>query len=152
MVLHNIRNWIIFLLPLVLVMVTSSICKIGKEAGSNVKSRPPGYVFGIAWTILLLLLGLAWVHALEVNDEISKNHVYWFYGLLTISLMMWIILYGCGKNSLAATWTIIISIMLALQSYTVGSNSSKLLISPLIAWLIFALMMGMQEQQFKLTP
>jgi hypothetical protein len=35
---------------------------------------------------------------------------------------------------------------------TVGSNSSKLLISPLIAWLIFALMMGMQEQQFKLTP
>jgi tryptophan-rich sensory protein len=72
-------------------------------------------ITGIAWTILLLLLGLAWVHALEVNDEISKNHVYWFYGLLTVSLMMWIILYGCEKNSLAATWTIIISIMLALQ-------------------------------------
>ena len=55
----NQTDVIIFLIPLITGYFMSAICPMKKgEAGSNVPARPPGWVFGVVWPILYLLLTL----------------------------------------------------------------------------------------------
>jgi tryptophan-rich sensory protein len=157
MVLNTLHDWVLFLIPMIAIFITSSVCKIGKNAGANVKFRPPASVFGIVWFCLTLLLGLSWVFCISSTknqqsdvDQVDQNQkliTYVIYTLLIISLMLWIIFYGCNSNPLSAIWTLIPSIALSLMAFSLGSYISKILISPLIAWIVFAMMMATHEYQ-----
>ena len=49
------------LLPIVSVFGVSAYVKVGEETGKDVKFRPPGWAFGVVWTILLILFGVSWM-------------------------------------------------------------------------------------------
>lgn len=134
-------------LPMIVGYGTTAMCKIGQNAGKVVKFRPPSFVFGIVWPILFLLLGISWIIAVR-NTEFVKTTIL-VYLLTTLSLGLWTYVYGCLKMKKEASWVILLSIMASIASFSQGNDISKLLISPLIAWLIFALLLNTTEVQLQ---
>jgi len=147
MVLNNLHDWILFLVPIVSIFATSGICKVGRDAGNVVKFRPPAAVFGIAWFCLTLLIGLSWVFCIANVTNQEKTAAYIIYALLIVSLMLWIIFYGCGNDPLKALWTLIPSLALSFMVLSLGTYVSRLMICPLIAWIVFAMTMATHEYQ-----
>ena len=60
-----------FIYPMLIGYIVSYKCKMGKDSGKTVKFRPPGYVFGIVWPILYILLGLSWINSVKNNKNVS---------------------------------------------------------------------------------
>jgi benzodiazapine receptor len=130
------------LLPLISGYATSSICGMDDTAGSTVKFRPPGWVFAVVWPILYLLIGASWVVAFRQNKLNSIPYV-----LLTVLLTTWVLIYSCNNDKKSGVYVILGALMVSLSCLAVGTSSSRLMISPLIGWLIFALLMNAVEIQ-----
>ena len=141
----KLQDIIYFLLPAIICYTVTVFCKIGKTAGSNVKFRPPPQVFGIIWPILFVLFGLSW--AIAMRNCNNKILCFSTYMLVTISLALWIYIYGCKKSSKGAAWVLILSIAASLMCFAQGNNISKILLAPLIAWCVFAQLMNTTEVQ-----
>lgn len=141
----TLQDIIYFLLPAIICYTVTAFCKIGKTAGIDVKFRPPPQVFGIIWPILFILFGISWAIAMR-NCE-NKILCFITYMLVTISLALWIYIYGCKKSNKGAAWVLILSIALTLMCFAQGSYISKILLAPLIAWCIFAQLMNTTEVQ-----
>ncbi len=132
-VLENKLNIFYFLFPLISGYIAVALCPMKKNEESNVKFRPPGYIFSIVWPILYLMIGYAWTHE-------KKNSLWYF--LLSLSLAYWLVVYSCQNNKLLAIGVIFISILLTLVCYTLSKQLSKLLLLPLLVWLIFAALLS----------
>lgn len=130
------------LIPIIAGSVSGISCPMGDETGSNVKFRPPGWVFGLMWPILYLLLGYSWVCASQKNPYYSIPYI-----LLNTLLVLWIIMYSCKGDKQAGVYVILASLMAAIGCFAVGPIHSKITITPLIAWLVFAMMMNAAEIQ-----
>tara|TARA_B100000902_G_scaffold399012_1_gene467966 strand:- start:787 stop:1152 length:366 start_codon:yes stop_codon:yes gene_type:complete len=101
---------------------------IAKDSGRDIPFRPPSWVFGVVWPILLLLIGYSWV----LRPKLS---VYYF--ILTILLSTWSMFYA--NNRILAFINILLTIgfSIYLILYKFKKKSSYLLI-PLVLWLSFA--------------
>tara|TARA_B100001741_G_C16489314_1_gene568885 strand:- start:692 stop:1057 length:366 start_codon:yes stop_codon:yes gene_type:complete len=101
---------------------------IGKDSGKDIPFRPPSWVFGVVWPILLLLIGYSWV----LRPKLS---VYYF--ILTILLSSWSMFYA--NNRILAFINILLtigfSIYLILHKF---KKKSSYLLIPLVLWLSFA--------------
>ncbi|OUW95961.1 MAG: hypothetical protein CBD97_02090 [Pelagibacteraceae bacterium TMED237] len=135
------------LLPIIMGFSTSLICPITKEAGKNVKFRPPSWVFSVVWSFLFISYGFSWSIAIHNSSGYKIPLTIVLYSLTLLSLIMWIIIYGCIKNKKVASWILIVSLSLSFMSFTQGNDISKILLSPLIAWCIFAILMSTTEIQ-----
>ena len=136
---------IYFLLPSLIGYGTGMFCVIGKNAGNKVKFRPPPYVFGLVWPILFMLFGLSWVIASKNSNNTTICVM--TYATAALFLGLWTYVYGCLKMKKEACWVILLSLATLLAAFSQGSEASKILISPLIAWIIFALFMNTTEVQ-----
>ncbi len=149
-----------FLSPVVVGYGTAVLCPVGKGSGSSVRFRPPSAVFGVVWAILFPLFGLSWIAAsrrsLDTKSKLSRKHqkfqnimVPVTYGGTILSLGLWEIIYSknCGKNKKAGTWVILLAILFILMALQLGTPVSRVLACPLLAWLIFALLMNTTEVQ-----
>lgn len=126
-------EYIYLFTPLLIGYSISAVCTMDKNAGASVKYRPPGWVFAIVWPVLYILLGLSWVYAQRQN---KYNTV--VYLIISLLLGLWLIQYSCNKNKKSALIILIITVVLSTLCLFIGDKTSKLLITPLIAWLIFA--------------
>lgn len=133
------ENLIILFIPMLSGFLSSSICSIGEGSGSTVKSRPPGYIFGIVWTLLYILIGISWV---DSRKKYKQNVVDLLYSLLILLLCIWIFLYGCKKNKKFAMYSILFSIMITI--FILMYSLSYYLV-PLLIWLLFALLLNFEE-------
>jgi tryptophan-rich sensory protein len=131
-------------LPAVAGYGASAACEIGSSAGSSVKFRPPAQAFGIIWAILFPLFGISWAVACR---ESNTPTCIISYGGTTAFLALWIYVYGCKKNKKAAVWVLVGAVAFALLCFTQGNTLSKMLVAPLIAWALFALLMNSTEVQ-----
>ena len=121
-------NYLYLLLPMLSVYLVGAFYPVGKEAGKDIPFRPPSWVFGVVWPILLILIGYSWT----LRPGLSK-----YYLILTILLATWSIFYANNRtlaffNILA---TIGITIYLILHKF---KKKSSYLLIPLLAWLSFA--------------
>lgn len=134
------------LLPALVGYGTAMVCPMDKSrSGSTVKFRPPSYVFGIVWLILFVALGFSWYIA--ANNSIDKHLCIITYTITTLSLGLWTYVYSCNEAKVESSWVLILSVAGTLASFAQGNIYSKVLISPLIAWLIFAMIMSTTEIQ-----
>ena len=153
----TVGDIVYFLTPGLLGYSVSAICDIGKDAGDSVAFRPPAKFFGIIWAFLFVILGISWMLAAKSSLKKQKNgcskHVLCVvcYLLFTVSLTIWIIFYGCRNNKKAACWSLTVSIALSIICIIQGTTVSRILISPVIAWCVFALLMNVFEVQNKQT-
>lgn len=136
--------WYLIPIPLIVGYIAQSFCRLGKNTGKIVKFRPPSIVFAIVWPILYIMLGTSWMLA-------SQGNMLWLpmilYSLLAIFLGLWIVMYGCVKSKTASAWILVVCIALVLGCFSIGNVWSKLLLAPLLAWLIFATIMNTTEVQ-----
>lgn len=121
-------NYLYLLLPMFSVYLVGVFYPIGKEAGKDIPFRPPSWVFGVVWPILLILIGYSWTLRPGLTN---------YYLLLTLLLSSWSIFYA--NNRMFAFLNILATIALTLYLilHKFKKKSSYLLI-PLVAWLSFA--------------
>lgn len=128
--------------PMVAGFVVSKFCKMEKS-GITVKFRPPGYVFGIVWPILYILLGLSWIN----SNPSSNKTIELLYFVLSSLLAYWIVVYACQKNKRNAVF-IMLAIILNIGILMVQiPKKSQLYLVPLGIWLLFALLISTTEIQ-----
>ena len=139
----DILSTLIVLLPSIVGYKVGDFCNVKDSSGESVKFRPEPKVFGIVWAILYLFIGLSFLYALSVPN--TQILVITLYVCLNIALCSWIYLYSCKNEKIVSIYAMIISIVFALMCYTVGNTYSKLLITPLIGWLILATMINVEE-------
>ena len=136
-------NLLVIPIPMIIGFATAFNCRPGKDAGSNVAFRPPSWVFSTIWPILYLLFGLGWYFSLKKSGNITLVHIMNI--ALTVLLALWLVVYGCGKDKKGAAFVLLACIATALMVFAVNSTVGKLLVAPLVAWLIFALLLNTQE-------
>ena len=88
--------------PMVAGFGVSLFCKMGKS-GTNVKFRPPPYIFGIVWPILYLLLGLSWIHSNPQQNQLVDG----LFFTLSSLLAFWIVVYACRKDKKNAVFVMV---------------------------------------------
>jgi tryptophan-rich sensory protein len=121
-------NYLYLLLPMLSVYLVGVFYPIGREVGKDIPFRPPSWVFGVVWPILLILIGYSWTLRPKLTN---------YYLLLTLLLSTWSIFYANNRmfaflNILA---TICLTVYLILHKF---KKKSSYLLIPLVAWLSFA--------------
>lgn len=130
-----------FLLPSITGYGVASQCLTTEEAGACLADRrPPGYVFGIAWAILYILLGISFVAAYRNNSNSIG-----LYLILLATLSSWVVVYSCQGNKEAGIYVILGAIALAIGCFMTGNFLSSATIAPLIGWLLFALYLNIAD-------
>ena len=121
------EKYFVFIIPALIVYIISIFFPLN-NAGKNVPFRPPGYIFGIIWPILFLLIGFSWYNRFNLSE---------LYLILCILLSLWIVIYNYSNilSFVELIITFIFTIFLILYKY---KPDSSLLLIPLALWLIFA--------------
>lgn len=114
------------IIPMLCVYISGAYYSIkeNEEKTKELWFKPPDYVFGIVWPILLALIGYSWF----ISPNLSL-----YYWILTFLLSSWAFLFSFNKSY--AFYNIIITSLLTL--YLIVKKSSLLLL-PLFLWLCFA--------------
>ena len=138
------KIYLFLIIPMLTGYITNFFCNIGKDAGSKVSARPPPWVFGVVWPILYLFLGIVWV-LLRKNDSyiIDTLMILNIFGLVS-----WIIVYGCKNNKKNALYVILLVLLIALLIFGYAWTKNRIagmLITPFVAWILFATMLNYTE-------
>jgi tryptophan-rich sensory protein len=115
-------------IPMLSVYIVSYYYPVTKQAGKDIWFRPPPYVFGIVWPILLLLIGFSWY---------LRPNLSFYYTILTILLSTWSIFWSYSKiySLINIIITAFFTLYLIFKKY---SKKSSVLLIPLFLWLSFA--------------
>jgi tryptophan-rich sensory protein len=111
---------------------------------------PPGWMFGAAWTILYILLGLALAIVLHARGAPGRGKALGFFVAQMLLNYSWSpIFFAMHKVNLAL---IVIAAMLVLASVSAWlfyriRKSAGLLMLPYLAWLCFAAFLNYQIVQ-----
>jgi benzodiazapine receptor len=121
-------NYIYLFLPMICVYLSGSFFPISEQSSKDIPLRPPGWVFGVVWPILLLLIGYSWT----LRPKMS-----YYYFTLTLLLSSWAFFYATNRlyAFLNILTTILFSIFLIFHKF---NKKSSYLLLPLVAWLSFA--------------
>lgn len=105
------------------------------------KITPPSIVFPIVWTILYILLIIAFGRALIINN----NTLVLLFVINLLFNVIWCYVYFGLKNPLAAIPPLLVILItasyIAILSYTIDKTIMYLII-PYIIWLLFALLLN----------
>ncbi|AUF82291.1 TspO/MBR family protein [Tetraselmis virus 1] len=123
---------LLMLVPLIAGFGASAICPANKNDPANPVYTPPGWVFGAVWAILFMLLGYSWYR----NSGDQK--IMFVYSALVAALIIWIPLTNCFNKKTEGVWMIALCSTLTGVCMLLTSNVDRLLLMPLLAWLVFA--------------
>lgn len=133
-------NTIYLLLPNILGFIFGRMCPMNAPLYKT-KSQPPGWVFGVVWPILFLLIGWNWMLTKD-NQMLNILHI-----LMIMALNMWVYTVGCHNNYKSGSFIFISIIALSLAVWMLSSLESigdknkwyiPLLLIPYLSWILFA--------------
>lgn len=138
------NKWILaknILLPLILGGIVGIIISqfMDYETLQKPPLSPPGFIFGIVWSILYLLMGIAYgtlVYKGQTNKKISK--IYWTQLIVNL---IWPILFFVFKARLFSSIWIIILLILVINMILKFYKANKIVgysQIPYLLWIIFA--------------
>lgn len=133
------------IIPIFYGFIMQFVSGLDNTAGDNVNFRPPGWLFSVVWSILFILLGFSW--AIAARTSKNKILAIIIYACLVFLLGIWILVYAGLNKKTAASWLLILILAFSFASISLGNQWSKIMISPLIAWCIFAMIMNTTEVQ-----
>ena len=147
-------RYALFTVPAILLLGTVS----GRISGSGYGNAwfdalekpaimPPGWVFGLAWTILYVLLGLALALVLHARGARGRGLAIALFAFQLLLNFAWSPIFFAYHEVAAAFWTILSMILLsaavAILFWRIR-RSAALLMLPYIAWLGFAALLTWQ--------
>lgn len=110
--------------------------------GTKPKIQPPGWVFGVAWSILYILLGVSGYFVWRASGRDIKNIAIILFILLNVSLNAWWLIFSNICASIASFVTILVillqTVITAFIFFKNGFNISGWTTIPLVCWLMFA--------------
>lgn len=129
-------------LPLVVGVIVSIIIKDSIDYEIIVKPpfAPPSFLFPIAWTIIYLLMGIAY-YLFRKNGNENTNKVIIVYYLQLLVNALWSIIFFVFKwRLLAIIWIILLLILVVYLFVSFGKKdkTSAYLLIPYVVWLVFA--------------
>jgi tryptophan-rich sensory protein len=119
--------------PAALGYTASWMCPVPPRVSGNYPSfTPPGWVFGVVWPVLYLLLGLSWQR--NARDPALSS----LYALVVALLTAWAPVSYCASRPDAGIWIMVVAALVAGYCMVLGSTTDRLMVLPLVAWLAFA--------------
>ncbi len=116
------------------------------EALAKPPLSPPGWVFGVVWSVLYVLMGIsaALVWRAHGSDERTGALVLW--GIqLPVNFFWPIFFFAFEYRLLAFIWLLLLAVLVAVmiaRMYRVRSAAAYIQL-PYLAWLLFALYLNM---------
>jgi translocator protein len=101
---------------------------------------PPGWAFGVAWTILYVLMGIAVAQVIARDDPARRAALILFAAQLALNLAWSPVFFGLHQARLALAIITVLAIAVALMIIIFWRirRSAALLMLPYLAWLLFA--------------
>lgn len=101
---------------------------------------PPGYVFGIVWSILFILMGISYYLIKRDNNYVDDNVKFWYYFQLFLNFMWSIIFFRFKFFTFSFIWLLILllSIWITFLKFKDINKTSAYLLIPYIIWVSFA--------------
>lgn len=97
---------------------------------------PPKWLFGPAWVLLYILLG---IYCANLNLVKNNRHALYTYMYVQLGLnIFWTVVFFSLSNFLLATIMIVIMDLLVIIIIFVDKRRIKLLLVPYLLWLLFA--------------
>ncbi|MCT4377261.1 TspO/MBR family protein [Leuconostoc suionicum] len=97
---------------------------------------PPKWLFGPAWVLLYILLG---IYCANLNLVKDNQHALYTYMYVQLALnIFWTVVFFSLSNFLLATIMIVIMDLLVIAIIFVDKRRIKLLLVPYLLWLLFA--------------
>tara|TARA_R110002110_G_scaffold99220_1_gene253706 strand:+ start:432 stop:875 length:444 start_codon:yes stop_codon:yes gene_type:complete len=142
---------VLIVVPLLLSWLSSYLTGMVKSSGYKSSwFQPPGWVFGVVWTALYIMLGFLLYESKikEDYDVLSVVVVVMFFTYL------WQFVFVTLKKYKLAIFIIFILLVLSLILYVLLDNSNLeevylIVYVPFIAWLIFALLLSANSKYKK---
>lgn len=149
--------WAMLCVPLVTILGLAS----GQLSGSGVGDPwfdalvkpalfPPGWVFGVVWTILYVMMGFALALVLASSRRGHKPAAVKMFAVQLAANLCWSpIFFGLHQIALAFFW-ILLMIVLVLATLAMFVRVSRLaaaLLLPYLAWISFAAVLNLQFWQ-----
>lgn len=99
---------------------------------------PPSIVFPIAWTIIYLLIGIAYLIYRKNNN--NKETIRIYYIQLFLNFLWSIIFFNLKWRLFSIIWIIllIVTVIILMKKFKVEEKTSYYLFIPYLLWLIFA--------------
>lgn len=142
-----------FLLAMVLAFIPGIIGVMFTPSGAsdawyNALSKsvltPDGWVFGVAWTVLYALMGIALFLVINTtgrNDTLKRRAYVWF-GLQMVLNALWTYMFF-GAHLIGWSFAVIIALIMVttrmMRSFFAINRSAAYLLIPYVAWLMFAI-------------
>ena len=101
---------------------------------------PPGWLFGVVWTILFILMGIS-AYLVVISDSTDKKPALRLYGIQLVVNFVWSILFFCLQAYwfafiwLLLLWVLIIAMIIAFMKV---SFPAAMLQIPYLLWVTFA--------------
>lgn len=116
------------------------------------KLKPPNAVFSI-WGLLFILLVWSWIMTIQNKDKDKDltNFIikYGLYVLLSLSFGLWLRVFSkgrfCANSKVGGFYTLVICVGLLITIIALEENWNKLLLTPLLIWLIIATFINADE-------
>lgn len=116
----------------------SAACKMPSSDG--IPFRPPGWVFGVVWPILYILLGIAWFRTSVAFGVLSIQSA--SYLVTSLALCAWQVVYSCRKDVKNAVFVLLSSVLSVAFNVALSERSERLMLIPLLVWVSFATLMN----------
>jgi tryptophan-rich sensory protein len=122
-------NQLLIVTPLVLSQIVQRFTPMNKSWYNTIKRstlEPPGWVFGVVWTILYLIIG----YSLFLN----KKGTEWLWASLLLGFV-WLYVLNNLKSIRGGLVVLLLTVLTAFEYYRLSKND---LILPYLAWGLFA--------------
>lgn len=150
----SFARWALVCVPLVVLLGMASGSLSGSGYGNpwfdalkKPAIMPPGWLFGVAWTILYTLQGIALAMVLNARGAQGRPLALAAFAVQLALNLMWSPLFFAMHKILAAFWLILAILALAAVSAWLFGRIRRwagLLMLPYLAWLSFASVLNWQ--------
>lgn len=139
-------KYALVLVPTLLSIVTQFVFPSNFDANKRVFFQPPGYVFGVVWTILYMLLGVylfLLVHERKTNPYFTSMMLVFVLNMLLN--LSWTPIVNRQKEYVFGIFIIaaMISTTLILMSLD-NKRFNRTLLVPYVSWLLVALLLNVE--------
>jgi benzodiazapine receptor len=102
--------------------------------------NPPGYVFGVMWTLLYFLMAVAAARLVGVQGRAARRPLRWWSIQLLLGLLWTMVFFGqhnigFGMALLATGWG---AVLVSVRLFWRADRLAGALMLPLLAWVSFA--------------
>jgi benzodiazapine receptor len=132
------NNYLRLFLPIVLNYLVASVCTI-RDNSPKTRYSPPGWVFGVVWPVLYLLIGYSWSLSSKMrnSDQLFVINI--------ILLLSWLVSYGCYNRKDVAFVIIILLVIFSIVTIIYTWKKGGVYLVPYVLWLMFATFLSTEK-------